>query len=76
MPLRTGGNAGISLLIRQPGAIMTRGGAEADPVVEFGQGARVLGSDPATPELLVAPQQVIHPVAAPATPEGRIKALA
>ena len=54
---------------------MTRGGAKTDAVVALGEGARVLGSDPATPELLMAPQQVIHPVAAPATPEGGIKAL-
>ena len=73
LQLRRGGNAGISLLIRQPSAIIMRGGAEAGPAVELGGGARILGPDPATPVLFVAPQEVVHPVAAPANPDSRVK---
>ena len=52
---------------------MTRGGAEPGPVLELGRCARILGPDPAAPVLLVAPQQVVHPVAAPANSDGRVK---
>ena len=73
LPFRPRGNAGISLRIRKQGAIMTRGGAEPGTVLQLGRCARILGSDPAAPALLVAPQQVEHPVAAPATPDRRVK---
>jgi hypothetical protein len=73
LPLRPGGNEGIALLIRQPGAIVTRRGAQTGSASELGGGTRVLGPDPVTPELLIAPQQVIHPVAAPATPDRSVK---
>jgi hypothetical protein len=73
LPLRPGGNAGISLLLRQHGAIIMRDGAETDPDLELVRCARVLGSDPTAPVLFIAPQQVVHPVAAPATPQGGVK---
>ena len=45
-------------------------------VSHLGGRERVLGSDPPEPALLAVGQQVEHPVAAPATADGGIKALA
>jgi hypothetical protein len=73
LPLRPGGNAGILFLLPQHGAITMRDGAETGPNLELVRCARILGSDPAAPVLLIARQQVIHPVPAPATPEGGVK---
>ena len=73
LPFRPGGNAGIALFFRQSGAIIMRDGAETGPALELGRCAGVLRSDPAAPVLLIVRQQVVHPVAAPATPEGGVK---
>ena len=54
LPFRPGGNAGISLLLRQQGAAMTRGGAEPGPLLELGRCAQILGSGPAAAVLIVA----------------------
>jgi hypothetical protein len=73
---RSSGDIGIPLFLGQDGAILAGGGGETGAVSDLGGRARVLGSDPATAALLAAREPVKHPIAASATAEGGIKALA